>query len=50
MHDMAFLEISDIETAQRLSDRINPEDLHKVLDVFARRYVPVPESLGLDYA
>ena len=38
MQDNAFLEISDIETAQKLSDRINPEGLHKVLDVFARRY------------
>ena len=29
MQDNAFLEISDIETAQKLSDRINPEGLHK---------------------
>jgi len=36
MQDNAFLEISDIETAQKLSDRINPEGLHKVLDIFAR--------------
>ena len=49
MHDNAFLEISDIETAQKLSDRINPEDLHKVLDVFAKRYCPVADSLGLSY-
>ena len=49
MQDNAFLEISDIEAAQKLSDRINPEGLHKVLDVFARRYSPVPESLGLGY-
>ena len=49
MHDNAFLEISDVETAQKLSDRINPEDLHKVLDVFAKRYCPVPETLGLSY-
>lgn len=49
MHDNAFLEISDMETAQKLSDRINPEDLHKVLDIFAKRYCPVPESLGLAY-
>ncbi|MCC2703213.1 MarR family transcriptional regulator, partial [Erysipelatoclostridium ramosum] len=49
MQDNAFLEISDIETAQKLSDRINPQGLHKVLDVFARRYSPVPESLGLGY-
>lgn len=31
------------------SDRINPEGLHKVLDVFARRCSPVPESPGLGY-
>ena len=49
MHDNAFLEISDVETAQKLSDRINPEDLHKVLDVLARRYCPVADSLGLSY-
>ena len=49
MYDNAFLEISDVETAQKLSDRINPEDLHKVLDVFAKRYCPVAESLGLSY-
>ena len=49
IQDNAFLEISDIETAQKLSDRINPEGLHKVLDVFARRYSPVPQSLGLGY-
>ena len=49
MHDNAFLEISDAETAQKLSDRINPEDLHKVLDAFAKRYCPVPLNLGLGY-
>ncbi len=49
MHDNAFLEVSDAETAQKLSGRINPENLHKVLDVFARRYCPVAGSLGLGY-
>lgn len=49
MHDNAFLEVSDVETAQKLSDRINSEDLHKVLDVFAKRYCPVAENLGLNY-
>ena len=49
MHDNAFLEISDVEAAQKLSDRINPEDLHKILDAFAKRYCPVPETLGLSY-
>ncbi len=47
MHDNAFLGVSDVETAQKLSDRINPEDLHKVLVVFAKRYCPVAKSLGL---
>ncbi len=47
MHENAFLEVSDVETARKLSDRINPEGLHKVLDVFAKRYCPVAESLGL---
>ena len=37
MLDNAFLEISNVETAQKLSDRINPEDLHKILDVLALR-------------
>ena len=49
MLDNAFLEISDVETAQKLSDRINPERLHKVLDIFTKRYCPVAESLGLGY-
>ena len=49
MHDNAFLEISDTSAAQRLSDRINPEDIPKILDVFAKRYCPVPESLGPGY-
>jgi len=46
----AFVNISDVETAQKLSDRINPEGLHKVLDIFAERYCPVAKSLGLGYA
>ncbi len=49
MHDNAFLEISDVEAAQKLSDRINPEGLHKVLDVLAKRFCPAADSLGLCY-
>ncbi len=49
MQDNAFLEISDIEAAQKLSDRINPEDLHKILDVLAGRCCPVAQALGLGY-
>lgn len=47
MQDNAFLEISDVKTVRKLSDRINPKDLHKVPDTFARRYCPVPKTLGL---
>lgn len=49
IHDNAFLEVSDVEIAQKLSERINPEDLHKVLDVFAKRYCTAAENLGLSY-
>lgn len=49
MVDNAFMEVSDVETAQKLSDRINPEGLHKVLDILAKRYCPVPDSLNLEY-
>jgi hypothetical protein len=48
--DNAFINISDVETAQKLSDRINPEGLHKVLDIFAERYCPVAQSLEMGYA
>jgi len=43
------MEVSDVDTAQTLSDRINPEGIHKVLDILAKRYCPVPDSLGLEY-
>jgi len=48
--DNAFINISDVEMAQKLSDRINPEDLHKVLDIFARRYCPVTDEHNMKYA
>lgn len=45
----AFFEISDDETAQKLSDRINLEGLHKILGAFAKCYCLDAESLGLGY-
>jgi hypothetical protein len=48
--DNAFIHISDSETAQKLSDRINPEGLHKILDILAERYCPIAKELGLSYA
>ena len=50
MLDNAFIHISDYETAQKLSDRINPEGLHKVLDIFAERYCPIAKEFGMGYA
>ena len=48
--DNAFIHISDPEVAQKLSDRINPEDLHKVLDVYAKKYCPVAADFEMSYA
>ena len=48
--DNSFSYISDPQAAQKLSDRINPEDIHKALDAFARRYCPVASELGLAYS
>ena len=47
--DNSFARISDWEMAQKLSERINPEDLHKILDVLAKRYCPVVDELTLRY-
>jgi len=49
MRENAFLEINNFEAAQALSDKIRVEDLHKVLDIFAKRYCPVIEKYGLSY-
>ena len=50
MLDNAFIYISDFEMAQKLSDRFNPEELHKILDVFAKRYCPIAAELEMSYA
>lgn len=48
--DNSFSYLSDQEMAQKLSDRINPEDLHKALDAFAKRYCPVIRELDMSYS
>jgi len=50
MHGNAFLEISDFDKAQELSDKIRVEDLHQALDIFASRYCPVIDKYNLKYA
>lgn len=47
--DNSFVQISDWDTASKLSERINPEDLHSILDVFAKRYCSAVFNLGLSY-
>ena len=47
--DNAFTYIADFEEAQKLSDRIRVEDLHRALDIFIKRYCPMPEEWGLSY-
>ena len=48
--DNSFSYLSDQEMAQKLSDRINPEDIHKALDAFAKRYCPVVSELNMSYS
>jgi hypothetical protein len=45
--DNAFTWISDFSAAQQLSDNIKVEDIHRVLDVFTKRYCPMPADWGL---
>jgi len=47
--DNAFTYIADFEEAQKLSDRIRVEDLHRALDMFIKRYCPMPDEWGLSY-
>ena len=46
LQDNAFLEITDFATAQELSDKIRVEDLHQVLDIFARAVLPGDQNLS----
>ena len=45
--DNAFTHIADFDVAQRLADSIRVEDLHTAFDIFASRYLPLPEEWHL---
>jgi len=45
--DNAFTFIADFDEAQRLADSIRVEDLHAAFDIFASRYLPLPEEWHL---
>jgi hypothetical protein len=47
--DNAFTHIADFAEAQKLSDRIRAEDLHKALDIFLKRFCPMPDDWSLSY-
>jgi DNA-binding HxlR family transcriptional regulator len=47
--DNAYIDIEDYGKAQELSDKMRVEDLHRVLDIMAWRYSPLPAGYGLKY-
>jgi len=48
-HDNAFVNISDFDKAQELSDNFKVEKLHSALDAFMKRYCPLPWDLPYNY-
>ena len=49
LHDNAFLEIADFDTANQLAAQLDVERLHTKLDRLAQRYCLVTTALGLEY-
>lgn len=49
MCDNAFLDIDDFKKAQEIANRLSPEQLHRILDCFARRYCSFLKKFDLSY-
>jgi hypothetical protein len=49
MADNAFIRIDDFARAQSLSDQLKPDDLHRILDRYAKMCCPVQEVFGQQY-
>jgi len=49
MADNAFIRIGDFTKAQTLSDQLKPDDLHRILDRYARMCCPVQEEFQQQY-
>lgn len=49
MADNAFIRIDDFARAQSLSDQLKPDDLHRILDRYARMCCPVQEEFRQQY-
>ncbi len=47
--DNAFVNISDFEKAQSIAESLQSEQIHRILDDFAKRYCPVILDFKLDY-
>jgi hypothetical protein len=47
--DNAFVRIEDIDRAQTLADTMRPDELHRRLDRYAKRFCPVTEVFGQAY-
>jgi hypothetical protein len=47
--DNAFVRVADIEQAQALADAMKPDELHRRLDRYAKRFCPVLDVFGQDY-
>lgn len=49
MADNAFVRIGDFAQAQSLSDQLKPDDLHRILDRYARMCCPVQDEFQQQY-
>jgi hypothetical protein len=47
--DNAFVRVADIDRAQALADALKPEELHRRLDCYAKRFCPVLDVFGQRY-
>ena len=47
--DNAFVRVADIERAQVLADAMKPDELHRRLDRYAKRFCPVRDVFGQAY-
>jgi hypothetical protein len=48
-NDNAFIHISDFLEAQKLSNEISVQDIHKILDAVAKRFCPLPTEWEINY-
>jgi hypothetical protein len=47
--DNAFVRVADIDRAQVLADALKPDELHRRLDYYAKRFCPVLDVFGQRY-